>query len=240
MKGYGKLILDIVIGAIVPILILNNLTRVVGAPAAYVWAALVPVAYILVDTFLISRRFNAITTYVALNAIMQGALAFWFVDGWRYALKDTAGLIVAVVLFFGSLALRQPMMKFFAIQAFQPDTPAKAQALGALFTEPPVWRSLNLGTALIGGQNLLLGIANFALNLSVVTASFGSDEFNYQVGQVNAITRIAFTVISFVFFAGAFFLVYRAIYSALPAEGGKDPTESDLWELLAKRGLLKP
>jgi len=81
MKGWTKLLLDITMGAVIPILILNNLTRPLGAPPAYVIAALVPVAYVLVDTFAISRRFNAITTYVALTAIMNGALAFWFVDG---------------------------------------------------------------------------------------------------------------------------------------------------------------
>ena len=87
MKGLTKLALDIVMGAVVPILILNNLTKPLGAPVAYVLAALVPVTYVLVDTFFISRRFNVITSYVALSAIMNGILAFWFVDGALYALN---------------------------------------------------------------------------------------------------------------------------------------------------------
>ncbi len=239
MRGTTKLILDIVMGAIVPLLILNTLTRIVGAPVAYVWAALVPVAYILLDTFLLSRRFNAITTYVALSAIAQGALAFWFVDGWRYALKDTAGVILGALLFFGSLALRKPMMRLFAEQVFQPDSPAKAQALQRLFAHPSVWRTLLLTTAILGVQNVLLGAFNFVLNLSLVTAPFGSEQFNFQVGQVNAITRVVFVVLNFAAFAGVFYLLYRSIFSVLPSEEGKSPFESDFWVLMERGGLLK-
>ncbi len=235
----AKLVLDIAMGAVVPILILNNLTRVLGPPPAYVFAALVPVAYVLVDTLVISRRFNAITTYIALTTIMQGALAFWFVDGWRYALKDTAGLIVAVLLFFGSLALGKPMMRFFIAQVFQPDTPRKYAAMDRLLRTPNIWRVVQLTTVLIGVQNLAFAAANFGLNLSIVTAPFGSDAFNSQVAQVNGITRVAFTVISFVVFALAFFWLYNAIYRAFPAQEGEEVTEMNIWDLLRRQGLLE-
>lgn len=232
MKGWLKLLLDIVMGAVIPILILNNLTRVIGAPPAYVLAALVPVAYILIDTFAISRRFNAITTYVALTAIMNGALAFWFVDGWRYALKDTAGLIVAVILFFGSLVVGKPMFQFFIAQVVQPDTPEKSRALDELFARPEVKQGLVASTVLVGGMNALLGIANFMLNLSIVTAPFGTETFNSQVAEVNAITRIAFTLVSFLVFAAAFYLAYRALFKVLPSEEGKSQFESEFWDLV--------
>jgi hypothetical protein len=156
MKSWTKLLLDIVMGAVVPIIILNNLTRPLGAPLAYVLAALVPVSYVLIDTFAISRRFNAITTYVASTAIMNGVLAFWFVDGWQYALKDTAGLIVAAGLFFGSLLLGRPMFEFFAAQVFQPDTQQKERAFRALCTKPVVRQGLIAATVIVGTANLML------------------------------------------------------------------------------------
>jgi hypothetical protein len=239
MKGFGKLALDIVMGAVIPILILNNLTKPLGAPTAYVIAALVPVSYVLVDTLFISRRFNAITTYIALTAIMQGALAFWFVDGWRYALKDSAGLIVAVLLFFGSIAIGKPMMQYFAAQVFQPDTLAKEFALKALFAKPGVKRGLVLATAIIGVENAVLAVINFTLNINIVTAAFGTEQFNMQVAEVNAITRILFTVVAFAVFALAFYLVYRAIFKVLPSEEGKSQFESEFWDLvrLSEQGV---
>jgi len=232
MKGWTKLLLDIVMGAVIPILILNNLTKPLGAPPAYVIAALVPVAYVLVDTFAISRRFNAITTYVALTAIMNGVLAFWFVDGWRYALKDTAGLIVAVALFFGSIAIGKPMFQFFAAQVLQPDTPQKEHSLRALFAKPEVRQGMLGATALVGTTNAALGAANFLLNLNRVVAPFGTEAFNAQVAEVNAITRVAFTLTSFVVFAAAFYLVYRSLFSVLPSEEGKSQFESEFWDLV--------
>lgn len=239
MKGFGKLLLDILMGAVIPILILNNLTKPLGAPTAYVLAALVPVTYVLVDTLFISRRFNAITTYVALTAIMQGVLAFWFVDGWRYALKDTAGLIVAVLLFFGSIAIGKPMMQYFAAQVFQPDTPAKDVALRKLFAKPDVKRSLVLTTALIGIENAVLAMINFALNINIVTAPFGTEQFNSQVAEVNAITRILFMVVAFAVFALAFYMVYRSVFKVLPSEEGKSQFESEFWDLMKQGGMLE-
>ena len=232
MKGFTKLILDIVIGAVIPILILSNLTKPLGAPTAYVLAALVPVAYVLTDTLFISQRFNAITTYVALTAIMQGALAFWFVDGWRYALKHTAGEVVAVLLFFGSIVIGKPMMRFFASQVFQADTPDKQGALRTLFARPEIKRGLVLSTAIIGLENAALGVVSFVLNLNIVKAVFGSDLFNAQVAQVSAITRIVFTVVAFAAFALAFFIVYRAVFRVLPSEDGKSQFESEFWDLM--------
>jgi len=232
MKGWTKLLLDITMGAVIPILILNNLTRPLGAPPAYVIAALVPVAYVLVDTFAISRRFNAITTYVALTAIMNGVLAFWFVDGWRYALKDTAGLIVAVALFFGSIAIGKPMFQFFAAQVLQPDTPQKELSLKALFARPEVRQGMLGATALVGAANAALGAANFLLNLNRVVAPFGTEAFNAQVAEVNAITRVAFTLTSFAVFALAFYLAYRALFRVLPSEEGKSQFESEFWDLV--------
>jgi hypothetical protein len=239
MKGFTKLLLDIVMGAVIPVLILNNLTRPLGAPVAYVLAALVPVVYVLIDTLFISKRFNAITTYVALTAIMQGALAFWFVDGWRYALKDTAGLIIGALLFLGSIVIGKPMMKFFATQIFQPDTPAKESALKTLFGKPEVKRGLIAATAMIGLQNVVLGAANFALNINRVTATFGTEQFNSQVAEVNAITRVLFTLVAFGVFAVAFYLTYRAIFKVLPAEENKSQFESEFWDLMKMGGLLK-
>lgn len=239
MKGFTKLLLDIVMGAVIPILILNNLTKPLGAPTAYVLAALVPVAYVLVDTLFISRRFNAITTYVALTAIMQGALAFWFVDGWRYALKDTAGLVVAALLFIGSIVIGKPMMQFFASQVFQPDTPTKDSALKTLFAQPVVRSGMNVATGLIGLQNVLSGGVNLVLNLNIVKAAFGTEQFNGEVATVNGITRIIFTLASFAFFALAFYLAYRAIFKVLPSEDGKSQFESEFWDLMKKGGLLK-
>jgi hypothetical protein len=231
MKGFTKLALDIVMGAVIPILILNNLTRPLGAPLAYVIAALVPVAYVLADTFFISRRFNVITSYVALTAIMNGALAFWFVDGALFALKDTAALLVSFAAFSGSLLVGRPLARYFLIQALNPGTPAREAKLRKLLDAPGVRRAAIIATGLIVAESAVAAAFNFWLNLNTVTAPFGVEAFNQQVAQVNAITRLALPVASVAAFGIGFALVFRELYRVLPA-GAESGSQDELWALI--------
>ena len=120
-----KLALDVLLGAVVPILILSYLSDPLGAVPAYLLSALIPVGWVLVDLFFVSRRFNFITAFLGLNAIVRGLLAFWFVDGALYALKDTVGSILIVVVFGGSLLLGHPLLGAFVAQALDPRTPCR-------------------------------------------------------------------------------------------------------------------
>lgn len=235
MKPTVKLLLDIVMGAVIPILILNNLTRPLGAPVAYVVAALAPVAWIAVDLLLITRRLNVITGYIGLSAIISGALAFWFVDGLLYAIKDSMAFVVSIVVFGGSMLLARPLLRHFFAQVVNPDTPARQAALDDLFRQPTVHRALMLGTGIIVLQSLVLAAINTALNLQTVVAPFGVEEFNQQVAQVNAITRVLFPVPSIVAFGLALWLAYRAVFRVLPSEEGASQFESDFWHLVTLR-----
>jgi hypothetical protein len=235
MSRNTKLFLDILMGAVIPILILNYLSGPLGAPTAYLVSALIPVGWVFIDLLLLTRRFNVITSYIGLSAIVRGALAFWFVDGWLFALKDTAGLMVAALVFGGSLVIGRPIMRAFFVQSLGPDTLERERSLDALLAEPPVKRALFTATGAVLAWNIVSGVVNFLLNLRLVTAPFGGELFNQQVAQVNAITRIVLLLPELVVFGGAFWLVYRALYSLLPAEEGKAKLESDFWELVRLR-----
>lgn len=235
MKQSTKLMLDILMGAVIPILILNNLTKPLGAPVAYVTAALVPVTWVLIDLFLITRTFNFITSYSGLTAVMQGALAFWFVDGLLYAIKDTAALLVTLVVFGGSIVIGRPILQFFFRQVVNPDTPAREAAFARLLGVPDVRRAFSLGTLIVVGQNAISAVVNFFLNLRIVLSRFGSDAFNQEVAQVNTITRVAFPVLAVIGFGIGLWLVYRAVYRHLPSEEGKDQFESEFWTLVEMR-----
>ena len=240
MNRSVKLALDVLLGAVVPILVLSYLSEPLGAVPAYVASALIPVGWVLADLFFITKRFNFITGFLGLNAIVRGLLAFWFVDGVLYALKDTAGGILTVLVFGGSLLLGRPVIRAFAEQSLGPRTPEQEAALEGLFTERPVARSLVWGTAIFTAVNVATSAANFVLNLSVVTAPFGTAEFNGQVARVNAITRLAIGIPEFLVMGFAISLVYWTLYSRLPDATG----ESNFWELVelreAREGSVLP
>ncbi len=232
MKQSHKLVLDILMGAVIPILVLNNLSSRLGAPTAYVIAALIPVGWVAVDLFFITRRLNFITVMAGMNAMASGALAFWFVDGMRYAVKDSAALILTALLFGGSIVAGRPILSAFFRQVVNPDTPQREQSLARLLAIADVARALTLGTAIVAVQTLLSTAVNIVLNLQIVQASFGTDIFNQQVATVNAITRVAFPVLSMLGFVAAIWLTYRAVYRHLPSEEGKSQLESEFWTLV--------
>ena len=235
MKQGTKLLLDIGFGAVIPILILNFLTPRIGAPPAYVIAALVPVAWVFFDLLFLTRKFNFITSYIGLSAIINGAVAFWFVDGLRYAIKDNLSLIAITLIFAGSVFLGKPVFRFFFAQAVNPNTPEREHALDELLREPPVDRAIRLTTWLVVLANIVATVINFYLNLRIVTSAFGTIEFNQQVGYVNALTRVLLPIPNVLVFGLGFWLVYRQVFRLLPHEGDTPQLESDFWTLMRLR-----
>jgi hypothetical protein len=237
MKNAIKTIVDIIMGAVIPILILEWFSGPdrLGPIAAYVLAALVPVAWVFVDLFFVTKKFNFITSYVGFASIVGGLLTFWFVDGLQYAIKDTIGLLLRVLIFGGSVIFGRPILKYFFIQALNADTPAKEHALADLFEEPSVDRSFATATWIVVIETAIAAVVNFYLNLRIVLAAFGTETFNQQVAQVNAITRVALSIPSVLAFMIAMWIMYRAVYKHLPSEAGKSQFESDFWELVKLR-----
>ena len=210
------------------------MTEVWGSVPTYLVAALIPVAYVLIDTFFITRRFNVITSFGAAGALLRGALALWFVDGALFALKDSAGFALNLLIFGGSLVLGRPIMRFFLVQALGPDSVEKTHALDDLLGLPTAVKAILIASALMAAEAVVTGMVNYFLNLGIVVAPFGDGLFNRQVAQVNAITRIAFTITNFATFGVGFTLIYRALMAALPEQG---PGEKDveMWELFVRR-----
>jgi hypothetical protein len=235
MNRTTKIVLDIALGAVIPILILTYLSEPLGNVRAYIFASLVPVGWVMLDLFAITRRFNFITSYMGLFAVVNGLLTFWFVDGLLYAFKDSVSFILTVTLFGGSILLSRPFIQYFVIQGLNPDTSERTQALQRLLHEPDIYRAIVRSSLLFAGINLLTGTTNFLLNLHMVTAPFGTDTFNLQVAQVNAITRIALNIPETLGMVAAVWLIIFQMYRHLPSEEGKHKSESEFWDLLQLR-----
>src|ERR671912_1759774 len=235
-----KLALDVLLGAAAPPIVLSYLWERMGVVPAYLLSALIPVGWVLADLFFVSRRFNFITAFLGLNAIVRGLLAFWFVDGALYALKDTLGSILIVVVFGGSLLLGHPLLGAFVAQALDPRTPQQEASLERLFAERPVARTLLISTAGLALLNAATAAINFVLNVWIVTAPFGTGEFNSQVARVNALTRLTLGVPEFVVMGLAIWWViyslHSRLYSRLPDVGGR----RDFWELVEAQGEREP
>ncbi|MCA0375661.1 MAG: hypothetical protein LCH84_08330 [Gemmatimonadetes bacterium] len=235
MSKTVKLALDIIIGAVVPVVVLKYGTAPLGTLPAYLAAALVPVAWVLIDLFVITRRFNFITTYGGASAIMRGALAFWYVDGALFAFKDSASYILAFFVFGVGALLGKPVTRSIALQGLGPDTPEREAQMARLLDEPSVRRAMSRAALLIGVTNLAAGAVNYVINYRMVLAPFNTAAFNDQVANVNAITRIVLVLPDMLALFFAFSLMYKAMYALLPEDDAPGDDPGEFWTLLARR-----
>ena len=226
-----KLGLDFLFGLVVPIIILSRFSDELGNVTAYVVSALVPVTWVAVDLFFITKRFNFITSFLGLNAVVRGILAFWFVDGVAYAFKDSVPSLLWVVVFGASLAFGRPLIGAFLEQSFDPRSPDQERSLRGLFDERPARRALWFGTLAMVLLSVITGVANFFLNIWIVTADFGTRAFNAQVAESNAIARFAISIPETLVLMVVVAFALRAVYARLPG----DPGDKDFWELMELR-----
>ncbi|WP_373058798.1 VC0807 family protein [Gemmatimonas sp.] len=230
-----KLALDILIGAVAPVVILKYGTAPLGTLNAYLLAAFVPVVWVMLDLFVITRRFNFITTFVGLSAVMRGALAFWYVDGALFAFKDSTSYLLSFFVFGVTALIGIPVTRSIALQGLGPDTPEREKQMDRLLDEPTVRTVMKRAGLLIGVTNLGAGAVNYVINFRMVVAPFNTPAFNDQVANVNAITRLVLVLPDMIAIFFAFSMMYKAMYALLPADEGTGRDAGEFWTLLARR-----
>ena len=214
-----KLILDLTFGAAIPLTILSYGPDHIGARPTFVLAGMIPAAYVLWDILFYSKRFNFITTVIAITAVTQGGMALLTVDGWKYALADSSGTILTFLMFGVSLLLGKPIVNFFVIQVYEPKNLENEGLLWKMLGAPEVHRIMVMATLIILAENFLRGVGNYYLNLYRVTAAFGSDEFILQKRNVDALARFIMPATSISAMFGAFYLVNKSVDDWLDSVG---------------------
>lgn len=245
-----KTVWDLIFTLVIPILILSkdmlgsgiSVAELLGGGEtgnirAYLVAAFVPVVYVLVD-LLVNRNVSPVALLGGAGAIFSGALAFWYVDGFWYAVKDSARSYLVGVLFLVSAFTSVPLFRVFLDAMSVGEKPEDRAATGQAMRDPAVHRALVLGTIAFAVVDLVGGVVNSVVNYQRVTAKFGSDDFNEQIAQVNAIMRVPSMVISLIGLGLAVALVQRAVRQRYGA-GASLLEPAKLAEQMRERGDLK-
>lgn len=207
-----------------------------GNVRAYVLAALIPVAYVLWD-LIANKNVSPVAMIGGAGAILSGALAFWFVDGFWYAIKDSARSYLTAILFLISAATRVPLFRVFLDAASIGETPEHQSYTRQALRDPGVHRGLVWGTVVFALVDLIGGIVNSVVNYGRVVAKFGTDAFNAQVAEVNAIMRVPGLVISMIGVFAAIWFVQRAVKARYGHEASVfEPAK--LEEAMKERGEL--
>lgn len=254
--GVPKTVWDLVFTFIIPILVLSpnilgsgvSVADLLGGSAgsgavgvgnirAYVLAALIPVAYVVWDLAR-NRTLSPVAMIGGAGAIFSGALAFWFVDGFWFAVKDSARSYLTGVLFLISAATSVPLLRVFIDAASLGESPEHRAATQVAMRDPGVHRALALGTVLFAAVDLLGGVVNSVVNYVRVIAKFGTDDFNAQVATVNAIMRVPGLIVSLAGMAIAFWIVQRAVQRRY-GQGASLLEPAKLEAAMRERGELK-
>lgn len=247
--GVPKTVWDLVFTLVIPILILSpNILGsgisvaeqlgdgTTGNIRAYVLAALVPVAYVLWD-LIANRNVSPVALIGGAGAIFSGALAFWYVDGFWYAIKDSARSYLVGLFFLISAGTRVPLFRVFLDAASIGEKPQDRAATQQAMRDPTVHRGLVAGTVAFAAVDLIGGVVNSVVNYARVTAKFGSDAFNAQVAEVNALMRVPGLVISLLGVGLAIYLVQTAVKRRY-GEGASLLEPSKLAEKMRERGEI--
>jgi hypothetical protein len=219
--GGSRILLDLLFTLVIPISILSpnllgsgfSFVDVVfggNTVLTYVVAALVPVVYTLLD-LLINRRLSPIAILAGSSALVGGALAFWYVDGWRFAFKDSLRSALIGVFAVASVFVGYPLFRIFLEVTSVTSKPEERSALSRVLADTTVFRALKQGTLVFALVEFVSAIVNFFVNLRIVTATFGTKDFNAQVAEANAVMRLPGLALSLVGFALAYGLIQKAV-----------------------------
>ncbi|MFC4454652.1 VC0807 family protein [Deinococcus sonorensis] len=181
-----------------------------GNVRSYLIAALIPVVYVLWD-ILVRRNVSPVALLGGATALFAGALAFWYVDGFLYAIKDSARSYLTALFAFLSVLTAYPLFRIFLDAASLTESPQHRAATQVAMKAPQVARALAQATLLFGVVDLIGGVVNSVVNYRIVVAKFGTEAFNAQVAQANAVMRVPGIAISLIGAALAFWLVQRAM-----------------------------
>ncbi len=222
-QGVPKTIWDLVFTLVIPILILSpnilgsgvSVANLLGGGTsgnvhAYLVAAFVPVVYVLWD-ILFNRNVSPVALLGGATALFSGALAFWYVDGFWYAIKDSARPFLTALFAFVSAATAYPLFRIFLDAASIAESPQHRAATQVAMKAPVVARALVQATLLFGVVDIVGGVVNSVVNYHIVVAKFGTDAFNAQVASANALMRVPGLAISLIGAGVAFWLVQRAV-----------------------------
>jgi hypothetical protein len=222
--GIPKTVWDLLFTLIIPIAILSpNILGsgisisesvfgggVTGNIRAYLLAALVPVVYVLAD-LAINRTVSALALLGGAVALVRGALAFWYVDGPLFAIKDSVPSLLFGVLALGSLLTRTPIFRVVLDATTLTESAEHRAATQQALHEPLVNQAVRGATISYGLVELASSVINYFVNLRTVVGKFGSDEFNAQVAQANAIMRVPGLILSLIGVGIGIYLIQQAV-----------------------------
>ncbi|WP_415063788.1 VC0807 family protein [Bdellovibrio sp.] len=210
-------LLNLVFNIVLPVLILNKLSKFIGPPAALVLALAFPLGYGIYD--LVKRKkVNAFSALGLLNVLFTGGLALLGLHGFWFAVKEAAFPTLVGLFVLGSAFTRRPFIETLFLnpaimkvelleQRLQEH--GKQKEFHAHMKSATVWLSLSFAFSAV--CNFILARRIFINIDPALSSEAQSVILNEQIAQMTTWSMAVIMVPSILFLLGIFWYLMRGI-----------------------------
>ncbi len=210
-------LLNLVFNIVLPVLILNKLSKFIGPPAALVLALAFPLGYGIYD--LVKRKkVNAFSALGLLNVLFTGGLALLGLHGFWFAVKEAAFPTLVGLFVLGSAFTKRPFIETLFLnpsimkvelleQRLQEH--GKQKEFHAHMKSATVWLSLSFAFSAV--CNFILARRIFINIDPTLPSEAQSVILNEQIAQMTTWSMAVIMVPSILFLLGIFWYLMRGI-----------------------------
>ncbi|WP_413584365.1 VC0807 family protein [Bdellovibrio sp. HCB274] len=218
--------LNLIFNILLPVLILNKLTKHIGPGYALILALAFPLIYGIYD--LIKRRkVNAFSILGLLNVGLTGGLAFVGIHGFWFAVKEAAFPALVGIFVFGSAYTKKPFIESLFLNPNVMKVDLLEQKLAEHGKKTEFHEHMRKSTMLLSLSFALSAILNFVLARSIfldidtsLTAEAQSVILNEQIAKMTTWSMAIIMVPSMIFLMGIFWYLMNGVkkHSGLTTE----------------------
>lgn len=210
-------LLNILFNIIIPILILNKGSKIIGSVPGLIVALAFPLSYGIYD-YVKRRKTNAISILGLVNVLVTGSLAIFNIHGFWFAVKEAAFPLLVGLFVFGSAFTKNPFIAtlFLNPQLVNVDLLKEKlaernneSAFSALLKKATMWISLSF--VFSATCNFLLALRIFGPIDSALSSEAQSVILNEQIATMTTWAMGVIVVPSMIFLIGIFLLLSRGM-----------------------------
>lgn len=207
--------LNIIFNIIIPILILNKGSKIVGSVEALVLALAFPICYGIYD-FVKRRKTNAISILGLLNVLVTGSLAIYKIHGIWFAVKEAAFPLLVGLFVFGSAFTKNPFIATLFLNPQLINVDRLQSGLAERNNQAAFKDLLRKATMWISVSFLFSAILNFVLAARIfgpIDAQLSGEAqsviLNEQIAKMTTWSMLVIALPSMVFLVGIFLYLSR-------------------------------
>lgn len=209
--------LNILFNIVIPILILNKGSKIIGSVPGLVLALAFPLCYGIYD-YVVRKKTNAISILGLLNVLVTGSLAIFKIQGIWFAVKEAAFPLLVGAFVFGSAFTKSPFISTLFMNPQFINVANLNAALAARNTESAFRQLLKKATMWVSLSFVFSAILNFVLAARIfqpidtqLSSEAQSVILNEQIASMTSWSMLVIVVPSMIFLIAIFVFVSRGV-----------------------------